>query len=517
MKKYIVLSVLILFFIGCASSSGPKKLRQKQINKKVEREIKKEESGDYVKWWDREKPIPLKIVAVAYTDEEIKETDDYRMLKGVVESFNELIRGRDVEDEIKDRFSSIEVIDFDSSEEYRNKFNAALEYKLSDKDSLIAALKPSLNSAELLIAIDYNELKKGNLVVEGYKSINIDEKRNGYFYTLKKYNYSNLTETGKKRAMYNAVVALLELSIPSYIAIDTDKLAQKGKLKVLNQYADDKYELSIYEPKHSYNKTKQILYVSPLTSNDILVLHKSGYISFDDDTLTTSQIRELMGVLNRKFLADDEVLMASYPDVVMKHSGTNIEYIENTLVTYKETKYDIEDILSTSVLSEDEKMFWKIYSNKNFIEDDIDTGFVFKLASYLAKNPYTSFNNVYIEVKDDRVLRIFDGYVTSSDVLKRLRKNGIDTFLYQNGRFRNIYNKNVGKCMKFLFYPVEDDVCNSKFYGFCYGIGCLFADTVALASVVGIGSHAVIYKDSYLDEYRKSVGVRNFTLFKSQL
>ena len=115
MKKYMVLSVLILFFIGCASSSGPKKLRQKQINKKVEREIKKEESGDYVKWWDREKPIPLKIVAVAYTDEEIKETDDYRMLKGVVESFNELIRGRDVEDEIKDRFSSIEVIDFDSS------------------------------------------------------------------------------------------------------------------------------------------------------------------------------------------------------------------------------------------------------------------------------------------------------------------------------------------------------------------------------------------------------------------
>jgi len=519
LRKYLLLSLLILFFVGCASSIAPKKRRQIEINKQITKEISKDESGSYVKWWDRDDAVPLKIIGVAYRDDEITKKGDYLLLKAILEQFNNesILRGTDIENDIKDRFSSIEVVDFDSSEKYRNRFNASLEYKLSDKDSLIASLRPERNSAELLVSINYNELQRGNLVVEGYKAININGKRNAQFYTLKKENYGNLSEIEKKKALYNSIIALLELSIPSYIALDTDKFAQKSDLRVLSQYDDKKYELSIYKPKYRYNKTKQILYVSPLTDNDLDILYSSHYITFNNDTLTIPQIRELMKVLNRNFLADDEILMASYPDVVMNHSGTSVEYIEKILVTYKKSSYDIDEILSTSVLSQDETMFRKIYFNNNFIEDDIDSGFVFKLADYLAYNPDTHFYDIYIQVKNNRVLKFSESYISSSEALSLLDKNGIESFSYHNGSFANIYNQKIGRCMKFLFYPIEDEVCKSNFYGFCYGVGCLFADTIAIASVLGIGSHAVIYKDSYLDSYRKAVGIRELSLFKSQL
>ncbi len=247
MKKTIYIILTVLFIVGCQSqptTSNPASIAtNNKASSSQQAKVAKAFSdakalqASHSKWFNRIEKLPLTIITTAYIDPEVLKTKEYKAYKILVRKIqkNPSILGKD----IASKYSSITFLDYSTSRDVQNKFNAAYTNRYSDKIILTDILRPDTEkpSQELLLRLNYKELKKGNLTIEGYKTVKQkDKKRNSYYYTLRKKNYKDLTKKQKNQAIINSLKATLQLSIPEYVSIDRkDLIGENETIKYINQ------------------------------------------------------------------------------------------------------------------------------------------------------------------------------------------------------------------------------------------------------------------------------------------
>ena len=258
MKKSIIkLVIFLLFIVGCqeANKVAPKTFLQKsndieKINLKVSQGFDKAEDlkQSHSKWYDREEKLPLTIIATAYINPEVLDTKEYKLYTGLVKK---IAKNPKLLGDVSKKYSSVKYVNYLKNSEAKRKFIAAYKNRFNDKEVLTDILRPDNEtpSQELLIRINYDELKKGNLTIEGYKTVKEkNKKRNSYYYVLRKVNYSKLSKEKQKEAIYDSLVTILQLSIPEYVSINRDKLIKKDKaLRFLKANGDGTYTGEVWK------------------------------------------------------------------------------------------------------------------------------------------------------------------------------------------------------------------------------------------------------------------------------
>jgi WD40 repeat protein len=291
-QKLLKLAVILFLFIGCANDTQTAKINVVKKDAKVTtiqqkvakafnnaQTLKKEHS----KWFDRDEKVPLTIIATAYIDPKAPRTKEYQLYKAYAKIIakNPSILGK----EISSKFSSIKFVDYSKSEKAKNKFNASYNYRYKNKKILTDILRPDTEkpSAEILIRLNYEELKKGNLTIEGYKTIKQKNlKRNSYYYTLRKVNYNKLSQKEKQQAIFNSIKAVLQLSIPEYVSIDRKKLIKDGEvIRFITQNSNGEYngEVWRYTVDDRIKKVKEKLQNIENKYIKILIGHTSDVMS----------------------------------------------------------------------------------------------------------------------------------------------------------------------------------------------------------------------------------------------
>jgi hypothetical protein len=317
----------LLLLSGCQKQPKPeseKQLVEKERPVKEDRLAKAIENADALKamhssWETLTQPVPLTIVATAYIDNAAKTAPEFDAYKKLLQKISEdpSLLDSFSERSISARYSGISVIDYDRSALHRARFNAAYTHRLDAKEKLTDVLRPDIetSSAELLIRLNYEELRKGNLTIEGYKTIKeAGKERNSHYFTLRKTGYDRLNKEAKNQAIINSLLAALELSIPEYMAIDRKNLIKQGetfrmitdnpdgtatgrvykfdietevdKLEKEKKGIDDPIRLEAIDKRietikasRSYREyqTRQLLYMTPVSQTDIDTLNHYGY------------------------------------------------------------------------------------------------------------------------------------------------------------------------------------------------------------------------------------------------
>ncbi len=177
LKHFFILTLLLFFTQGCKKEpTPPKELDSSQIISQQQKVKKAFNEVDTLKerhsvWFDREQSVPLVIITTAYIDNQVLKLKEYKAYKKLAQKLtkNKNILGKD----IGEKFSSVKFVDFDKDESAQLKFHAVYKLQNSDKEKLTDILTPKKeqNGAELLVRINFEEFKKGNLTIEGYKTI----------------------------------------------------------------------------------------------------------------------------------------------------------------------------------------------------------------------------------------------------------------------------------------------------------------------------------------------------------
>jgi hypothetical protein len=242
MQKLIPLVLIALLFIGCQpQTSSSNIIKNSKASSAQQTKVAKAFSDaeslhtSHSKWFERSEKLPLTIIATAYIDNDVLKTKEYRIYRSIIKQIQkditilDKLSGKD----ISSKYSSIKFVDYHKSSDAKAKFNAAYNNRYSDKEKLTDILRPDVEkpSQELLIRLNLEELKKGNLTIEGYKTVKQANKtRNSFYYTLRKTAYSKLNKKEKKQAIADSIIATLELSIPEYISVDRKKLVNTGEV-----------------------------------------------------------------------------------------------------------------------------------------------------------------------------------------------------------------------------------------------------------------------------------------------
>ena len=209
MKKTILpLLTAILLLVGCQQTTNNLQtpLKESVALQSQQQKVSQAFSNandlqeQHSKWFSRNEKLPLTIIATAYLDPDATDTMEYKEYIKIIKSLTKdnSILGK----ELNAKYSTIKFINFDTNENAMEKFNAAYEHRYSNKEKLSDILRPDIEtpSQELLIRLNLEELNKGNLTIEGYKTVKQkNKKRNSYYYTLRKTNYKNLNAKQKKR------------------------------------------------------------------------------------------------------------------------------------------------------------------------------------------------------------------------------------------------------------------------------------------------------------------------------
>ena len=514
MKRVWFLLFIGIFFVGCGSSSL-NLTKEQYIKKNIEKS--KEMQKKYSKWSDDEK-IPLTIVAVGYVNPEIKKTKEYKRYKNVLNLLNKNSTALDsvLGFKLSDKFYPIKVVDFEKGDNLL-KFNAAYDKRFDNKDVLTDILRPTNEhpSAEILFRINYNKLQNGVLQIEGYKTIKRKgKKRNSYYYYLVKNNYSKLNDKKQKEAVLQSISAAMQLSIPQYVSIDRKKLlAQRKPLKILTQLNNKKFEGKIYKAKNQLinSQTKEIFFTTPLTEEDLEILYKNKYVSFNNDSdLNKTQINEIITALNRKLL--DPTLDSLFPNLISNISDDYIKVKKQTVVIYKKNLYDLDEILTSR--GEPLRSFgYKLaYKNKNYLDDDIDNGYAFAVMDYAAKYDNPKFNNAYVQFKDYKVINILEK-IPYYEAENLLTTKDIDTLHYVDGKFKTAYSKTSDMHLAWFFVPIgKCKLCKSDFYSVSLG-WTITMNIVSIAFAgIGLGYYEVEFDPSKV----KKTNFRKLELFKSE-
>ncbi|MDA7817897.1 hypothetical protein N9A28_06870 [Sulfurimonas sp.] len=285
------------------------------------------------KWFDRVEKLPLTIITTAYIDNEATKTKEYKIYKQLIKKIEKDITILDKLSgkKISDRYSSVEFIDYSKSEYAKEKFNSSYTNRYEEKSTLTDVLRPDVEkpSQELLIRLNYKELKKGNLTIEGYKTVKQkDRPRNSYYYTLRKENYNKLSNTEQKQAIANSILATLELSIPEYTSVDRKELVKGGEVhRFITPNEQETYTGTVYlhesggeagklesklqnlaEKQKLFNSEDEIFNLSPGTKSAVSVDGKyifesplsvwaSTWTTIQKDIKTRKEIRRFDGLI----------------------------------------------------------------------------------------------------------------------------------------------------------------------------------------------------------------------------
>ena len=516
-------SVFISVLMGCSSviSPSPKNLTYSKV------EEVKQNSQTFSKWYEgREERVPLTITAVAYINPKLKMTPEYKYYKNLVE----ILKKEQKESSnvlgfrLNEKFSDIQVVDFESSQVESQKFNAMYLNRFSSKDVLTDILRPDKehSSAQILLRVNYKKLQDGVLALEGYKSIKTsNKKRNSYYFEIIRTNYGNLSLKKKKEAIIDSLSAALRLSIPDYISIDRKNISNdKKQFSIVREYETGKYEATIYRPKQvdKYNSidTKEVVYISPITQEDMEILYKTNYLPFKKtDDFSMKEIRTICQTFDREFL--DSKLVAAFPKVFENVGSATV--IDDTLIVHKKESYSLDNLLTSSKEEYDTVVYSTFYKNGNFIENDIDNGFIFPLLKYISDYDdlkSIKYSNVYLQFKKDRLYKILPNKVAPKDALNLLDTQGIETVFYEkNSTITDAYGLRGAWCWGIFFVTVNGGACQSDFYKTYVSTLPIVVSAMWMIISAGIvsGSHIVVFDKESIND----TNFRALELFKSEL
>ncbi|MDA7816825.1 WD40 repeat domain-containing protein [Sulfurimonas sp.] len=252
MSNVNTIKVYIIFFLFLII--GLQNLHSKQVeNIAYAFDNAEEISETYSSWFNRNEKLPLTIIATAYIDNQAIKTEEYKKYKQLIQkiSKDKTLLDRLSNSDISSKYSTIKYIDYKKSSLHINKFNAAYTNRHSSKDKLSDILKPEteLPSQELTIGLNYKELKKGNLTIEGYKTVKEKSKnRNSYYYTLRKTGYKDLSKKDKNEALVNSILLALQLDIPEYVSIDRKSFIKKNEtIKFARINSDNSHKIEVWK------------------------------------------------------------------------------------------------------------------------------------------------------------------------------------------------------------------------------------------------------------------------------
>lgn len=261
--------------------------------------------NSYSKWFDRKDKLPLTIIATGYIDPDTIDTKEYEEYINIIKkiSKNPKLLDKYSNSKLSEKYSSIKFVEYDTNKDSKRKLNLAYTYKYKDKDKLSDGLRPDIEkpSQELLITLNYEELEKGNLTIEGYKTVKQkDKKRNSYYYTLRKIDYKKLSKEEKEKAIVNSILASLQLSIPDFVSIDRFKVINNiDQISLIN--ADGKRNKYLSKKK---NKEKEIvsLKVRVHTGEKIKGAEGEPYFISSDGNYAIFMIRNGVDVVQFRLL-----------------------------------------------------------------------------------------------------------------------------------------------------------------------------------------------------------------------
>ncbi|MEO1927800.1 MAG: hypothetical protein ABGX26_03845 [Nautiliaceae bacterium] len=274
------LFIIVLIFLGCQNPSPSK---YKTLYEKT-----KAKNSSYSQW--QEKKTPLKIIGIIYINPlttQTKEFKNYTKLLSYIAKHPNYLN-------LNQKFTSVQFIKKSSDQ----KFNAVYKNRFEDKEILNDILRnyPDTPSSEIAIMLDYEELQKGNLVIKGYKSVKIKgKKRNSYFFTLKKPEYSKLNKKQKQQALINSIKAVLNLSIPNYISINTQNFIQKEKFKKIYSTKN-----GVIKKETFFNPIKNALNKLKFKKRMILSNNESVYLLHNFFPQRFSIYKNFAAIQNRK-------------------------------------------------------------------------------------------------------------------------------------------------------------------------------------------------------------------------
>ncbi len=260
--KLVVLVLYSLLMLGCMPSTSPE-YQQHYDEKNLSR------------WFQRDEKLPLTIIATAYIDPKTLKTPEYKKYKKLLKAIQQ--HPSLLGNKITSKFSSIEFVDFKTTQSAQDKFSVAYRMKHHDKEQLNDIFLDGENkpSAELLIYLNYEELQKGYLTIEGYKTLQETAKqRNSYYYVLRKKNYGALSLKEKNQALLDSVKTILQLSIPTYTSVNRKKFIKKsGVLRFVQPTLKDTFRGEVWVEDLLSQVKKQEIFAHRILSDIVIEMN----------------------------------------------------------------------------------------------------------------------------------------------------------------------------------------------------------------------------------------------------
>jgi hypothetical protein len=331
-------------------------------------------------WFDRSEALELVIIGPVFDDEGAKDSDAYKKLTAFLEkvaadksTLDTLGYGT-----LSNRYSKVTLIPFAAGSTESERYDAAYAHRLYDKSSLLDVLRQydgKKNYQELALSIDADALEEGKLILKGYKSVVYQGKQqNAHYFQLIKANVDTVTE----QMIADGVTAILKLPIPEYISIEREDIIDHKALKVVNQNPDGTYTATVYKMKtdleieklnkaraeelkrspdqlEAINKkydaqiaminkasewikyqSRQLLYTTPVTQEEINILYDHGYITkvYDAEVLTAKEAAKIASATGTQL--PDYYLTLSYDTYKesLNRFGIEIAEVQKILDTY---------------------------------------------------------------------------------------------------------------------------------------------------------------------------------------
>ncbi|MDA7816723.1 WD40 repeat domain-containing protein [Sulfurimonas sp.] len=386
MKKLIHVGLIVsslTLLVGCGG--GAPKPAQAQIKKPANYEKVQAAFKDSLnvynansRWFQDKESLELTIIGPVYKNPIEKESEAYKKLATLLKKIakDKTLLDKLSNSDMSKRYSKINYVPYKLGSSEDATFSAVYEQRLDSKDKLTQTLQQLDGNGvdrvgqTLAIWINPQDLKNNMYTLEGYKTVkNSTKNRNSAYYHLSKVK-SNGT---KNQDIVNAVLATLQLSIPEYVEIDrkdmlkqgetfriitdnpdgtatgkvykfdieteVDKLNEKKKQTTdQNQIAKLDKQIKAVKASKAWREyeTKQLLYTTPVSQEDINVLNRYKYISAKNifNQLTTTDAKEISKAL--RYALPDPFLMVTFEQyrVLLNELGIYVGDISQVMKAY---------------------------------------------------------------------------------------------------------------------------------------------------------------------------------------
>ncbi|MDA7816722.1 hypothetical protein N9A28_00865 [Sulfurimonas sp.] len=386
MYKIIIYSLVLVMFSACGNritrvaESYKAQIKKPKNYEKVQAAFK-ESLNTYnsnSRWFQDAEQLELTIIGPVYKNPIEKQSESYKKLFSLLKKIanDKTLLDKLSGSDISQRYSKINYIPYKLGSKEDTSFSAVYEHRLDSKDKLTQTLQQlDANGKDkvgqtLAIWINPQDLKNNIYTLEGYKSVkNSTKNRNSAYYHLSK-QQSNGTDN---QDIVNALLATLQLSIPEYVAIDRKDMLKQGetfriitdnpdgtatgkvykfdiesevdklkeqKSKTTDQNQIAKLDKQIKEVKASKAwreyETKQLLYTTPVSQEDIDILNRYRYIKTTNkfNQLITTDANEISKALH--YALPDPFLMVTFEQyrVMLNELGIYVGDITQLMKAY---------------------------------------------------------------------------------------------------------------------------------------------------------------------------------------